>query len=63
MQPQKSLQKRKWLKREQLQKLQRKKSKVFLHHIGIESKNPEKIARFYSKTMKMNIIVELEVMD
>jgi catechol 2,3-dioxygenase len=31
-------------------------SKVFLHHIGIESKNPEKIARFYSKTMKMNII-------
>ena len=32
-------------------------SKVFLHHIGIESKDPEKLARFYSKTMKMNIIL------
>ena len=31
-------------------------SKVFLHHIGIESNDPEKLARFYSKTMKMDII-------
>ena len=31
-------------------------SKVFLHHIAIESNDPEKLARFYSKTMRMNII-------
>ena len=31
-------------------------SRVFLHHIGIESKDPEKLARFYSKTMLMDII-------
>ncbi len=32
------------------------KTKAFLHHLGIESENPKRLAEFYSKTMKMEII-------